>query len=405
MDMQKKSTLRKFIEKSVVAGIIVMVAAGGYFFFLRNGAETPAKYETAAVKRGDITAKITATGTLSALVTVNVGSQVSGRLEKISADYNSVVKKGQVLARIDPQFFIAAVEQSEANLIAAESGLEKAKIQASDAERTLRRTEQLVEKELVSQADIDTVRMNRDLAVVQVRSAEGTVAQVKAALRQARINLDYTTILSPINGIVISRSVDVGQTVAASFQAPTLFTIAEDLRRMQVDTNVSESDVGKLAAGLRAEFTVDAYPGERFTGTVRQVRNAAQTVSNVVTYDAVIDVGNPELKLKPGMTASVEFIYAERAGALTIPNAALRFRPAGEQSPKRTGKTRELWVLREGCPVVVAVTVGISDGSVTEISADDIHEDDAVITGVATTGKGAAKEKGGKLIFGGPPPR
>jgi HlyD family secretion protein len=284
-------------------------------------------YETQPAERGAVVAKVTATGTLSALVTVQVGSQVSGRLAEVLVDYNSPVKKGQLIARIDPQLFDAAVEQARANLIAARGNLAKARAQAVDADRQAKRSQALAEQKLVAEADRDTAQANAEAARAQVEASDGAVAQAEAALHQARVNLAYTRIISPTDGVVISRNVDVGQTVAASLQAPTLFVIAEDLSRMQVDTNVAEADVGKLEAGMVTAFTVDAYPGERFEGRVRQIRNAPQTVQNVVTYDAVIDVPNPDLKLRPGMTANVSFVYAQRGDVLRVPNAALRFRP------------------------------------------------------------------------------
>src|SRR5262249_24654508 len=259
------------------------------------------------------------------------GSQVSGRIAALNADFNSAVTKGQVIARIDPQLFQAAVAQAQANLIADEGNLTKAKVQAVDAERQYKRSKALSERNLVAHAD--TAQANFDAARANIEAAKGEVARSRAGLNQAKVNLDYTNIVSPINGVVISRNVDVGQTVAASLQAPTLFTIAEDLKKMQVDTNVAEADVGKLAPDMTATFTVDAYAGERFRGKVRQIRNAPQPVQNVVTYDAVIDVDNPDLKLRPGMTANVTFIYADKRGALRIPNAALRFRPADAKAP------------------------------------------------------------------------
>ncbi|HEY6004768.1 MAG TPA: efflux RND transporter periplasmic adaptor subunit, partial [Anaeromyxobacter sp.] len=315
---------RKIVVAAVVAAL---VAAGGIWRWRSGGKSGPAAIETARVDRGRIVAKVTATGTLSALVTVQVGSQVSGRIASLEADFNSPVKKGQVIARIDPQLFDAAVEQARANAVAAQGNLAKAKAQALDAQRQLERTRALAERKLVAQADLDTAEAGADAAKASVEAAQGSLEQTRAALHQAQVNLAYTRIVSPTNGVVISRNVDVGQTVAASLQAPTLFVIAEDLSKMQVDTSVAEADVGRLRAGMPATFTVDAFPGEVFRGNVRQVRNAPQTVQNVVTYDAVVDVSNPEQKLKPGMTATATFVYAEKDDVLRVPNAALRFRP------------------------------------------------------------------------------
>ncbi|HKP57073.1 MAG TPA: efflux RND transporter periplasmic adaptor subunit, partial [Polyangiales bacterium] len=302
-----------------------------------SDADKQPRFETTQLSRGPIVAKVTASGTLSALVTVQVGSQVSGRIKKLHATFNSEVKKGQVIAELDPQLFKAALEQSRANHSAAKGDLLKAKVQAADAERQLTRTRELAQRNLVAQAELDTAQANADVANAQVAASSGRLEQARAALNQAEVNLTYTTISSPIDGVVISRNVDEGQTVAATMQAPILFVIAEDLRKMQVDTSVAEADVGKLKPEMAASFTVDAYPSERFEGKVRQIRNSPQTVQNVVTYDAVVDVQNPELKLRPGMTANVTFVFADAADALRVPNAALRFRPSAELTGARGG--------------------------------------------------------------------
>ncbi len=378
--------------------IAVVVACAGFAYaYWRGGNRTPPhRYETVRVESGRIVAKVTATGTLSALVTVQVGSQVSGRIQQLFADFNTPVTKGQVIAKIDPQLFEAAVEQARANTVAAQGNLVKAQAQAVDAERQYRRARDLSERRLIAQAEVDTAQTNAAAATAQVEAAKGSVAQAQAALHQAQINLAYTDIISPTNGVVISRSVDVGQTVAASLQAPILFLIAEDLAKMQVDTSVAEADVGKLKAEMQATFTVDAYPNERFSGIVRQIRNAPQTVQNVVTYDAVIDVNNAEAKLKPGMTANVTFVYAEKEDVLRIPNAALRFHPPpellarmqrGEHGGGRKGQEsnqperRTVWVLRgEGMPEPVRLSTGISDGTVTEVVEGNVYAGDLLVT-------------------------
>jgi HlyD family secretion protein len=383
--------------------------------------------ETAQIERGRIVAKVTATGTLSALVTVLVGSQVSGRVAELKADFNSAVKKGDLIAKIDPQLFEATVAQARANLQAAQGNLAKAKAQAIDAQRQADRARALAEKKLIAQADFETAQSNADALAAQVQAAEGSVAQSRAALFQAEVNLGYTNIRSPINGVVISRSVDVGQTVAASLQAPTVFSIAEDLKKMQVDTSVAEADVGRLEPGMAAAFTVDAYPAQVFKGTVRQIRNAPQTVQNVVTYDAVIDVENPDLKLRPGMTANVTFVYAEKQDVVRVPNAALRFKPtpgmlaeaggrsgarpagnatgpaaggAGAAGPARAGgkgegsldtpDRRTVWLLKEEKPTPVRIRTGISDGSFTEVVEGSLQPGDAVVTDAAGPPSGMA---------------
>jgi HlyD family secretion protein len=400
---------RRWLWPSI--GLVVAGLVAWRFF---AGGEAPPEYVTTPVDRGSLSARVTATGTLSALVTVQVGSQVSGRIQELYADFNSKVSKGQLIATIDPRLFEADVQQQRANLAAAQAALARAQVQAKDAQRQATRAAELAERGLLSQGERDTTAANADAAQTSVVSAQAGITQARAALTRSETNLAYTRIVSPTDGVVISRSVDVGQTVAASLQAPILFTIAQDLRQMQVNTSVSESDVGRLRADMPASFTVDAYPGERFQGTVRQVRDVATTVQNVVTYDAVIDVDNPDLKLKPGMTANVTFIYAQARDVLRVPNAALRFRPPQADPPAANGTSRNVagspaaaspadgsrggnrggnrrggdasaaprtvWVLRDGVPVAVQVTTGITDGSVTEVTGGDLHEGDAVIT-------------------------
>jgi len=403
------------------------------------------QWETAAVDRGRIVARVTATGTLSALVTVQVGSQVSGRIQQLFADFNSPVRKGQLIAKIDPQLFQASLEQARANFAAAQGNVAKAKVQAAQAEIDYRRQASLAERKLVAQADHDTAKSNFEAAKAQIAVAEGNLQQAKAALSQAKVNLAYTNIVSPTDGVVISRNVDVGQTVAASLSAPTIFVIAEDLRKMQVNTSVAEADVGKLTAGMDSTFVVDAYPGERFAGKVRQIRNAAQTVQNVVTYDAVIDVDNPDLKLRPGTTANVNFVFANRADVLRVPNAALRFRltpevsaalglgaepgkggggvrrgsdggagealggqaePRGRRAGGRGGADeppdrRTVWVLAGGRPSARRIKVGATDGTKTEVVEGPLAEGDVVITEATVTGG----RKPGGFVPGAPVPR
>jgi len=434
--------------RSVVATVLALsILGGGAFAFVkwrRSHARPAVEFETAKVDKGRITSRVTATGTLSALVTVQVGSQVSGRIQKLFVDYNSPVKAGQLIARIDPQLFQAAVDQSRANYVAALGGLAKAEAQAKDAKRQFERSKGLLEKKLIAQADYDTAEANLDVANAGVAMANGSLAQAKATLHQNEVNLEFTKIVSPTDGVVISRSVDVGQTVAAAMSAPTLFVIAQDLRKMQVDTSVAEADIGKLKPEMAATFTVDAFPGERFRGKVRQIRNSATTVQNVVTYDAVIDVDNQELKLRPGMTANVTFIWAEKNDAVRVPNAALRFKPAAEiftalgQPPpagvkdggaknrppgipgmpglggppppgagggrragaggpgasartrgEDTNDKRTVWVNKGGRLESVSVRTGISDGSLTEVLEGGLQPGDAVVTDANVGGDGA----------------
>jgi HlyD family secretion protein len=349
-------------------------------------------YETVNVDHGPVVAKVTASGTLSALVTVQVGVQVSGRVQEILVDYNSPVTAGQVIAKLDPLLFQAAVDQARANLLTAESTLKTATAQATNAERQYVRAKALFDQKLIAQSDFDTALSNSEVAAAQVDAAKSGLEVSRTAVHQAELNLGYATITSPIDGTVISRSIDVGQTVAAAFQAPTLFLIAKDLRKMQVDTSVSEADVGRLTKGMATAFTVDAYPGEAFKGTVRQIRSSPTTVQNVVTYDAVIDVDNSALKLKPGMTANVSFVVAQSQHVIRVPNAAIRFQPdikllqsLGIPAPGPTGTptARWLWVLRNNKPTPEKVELGISDGTQTAVVRGSVRDGDTLITDMA----------------------
>lgn len=410
----------------LLTGLAGLAVLGGTAFFATRREPAPT-YQSVAVDRGAIVAKVTATGTLSPLVSVQVGSQVSGRIQEILVDFNSPVKRGQVLARLDPQLFMATLERERANHLAAKSNVTKAQVLAQNASRQLERTRYLAARQLIATAELETAQANHDTAQAQVVAERAGLKQAAASLHQAEVNLGYTTIVSPVEGVVISRNMDVGQTVAASLQAPTLFLIAQDLRRVQVDTNVAEADIGKLRPGLAAEFTVDAYPGETFRGKVRQIRNAPQTVQNVVTYDAVLDVSNPEQKLKPGMTANVSFLHDSRADVLRLPNAALRFQmPRREGSPERRqamrprgggdapqGRERSrladgqkrIWVLREGRPRPVVVTPGLTDGSVTEVVAGKLEAGDMVVTGATGAGQAASRPRSPRGQGGGRAPR
>jgi HlyD family secretion protein len=371
----------------------------------RAGGDARPAYTTAAVERGPIEAKVSAAGVVSALVTVQVGSQVSGRIAELLVDFNDTVRKGQVLARLDPRLFEAELARAVASEVSARSALARARIDAEQAARQLSRSQTLWGRRLIARADLDAAQASADATRSQVDAARAQVAQAGAQAAQARLNLAYTTIASPIDGTVIARSVDVGQTVAASLQAPTLFQIAQDLRKAQVLAAISEADVGKIRAGMPAEFTVAAYPGEPFVGKVRQVRNAARTEQNVVTYDAVIDVDNPRLQLRPGMTANVAFTWAAHRDALRVPNAALRFTPAGEGRAEGAEKVRRqklsedptqrrVWVLRGGEPVAVPVQTGITDGSSTAIVKGELQAGDAVVTEAAGAAGGGAGRPG-----------
>src|SRR5256885_5465450 len=383
--------MKRFLPWLIVIGGLLLIA-----FVVRHlrtsGAAT---YQTANVTRGPITQAVTATGTLNPVVNVQVGSQVSGNIAKLFVDFNSQVKAGQVVAQIDPALFQATVTQAEGDLASAQSALELAKINAT-------RTQDLFARKTSSQADLDQ-------AMANLHQAEANVKIKQGALDKAKADLEHCTITSPIDGVVISRSVDVGQTVAASLQAPVIFQIANDLTKMQIDSNVAEADVGTVQVGQDVDFTVDAFPTQTFHGKVVQVRNAPITVQNVVTYDTVIGVSNPDLKLKPGMTANVSIIIARKDNVLQLKNAALRFRPpeaaaakaqqpsassvnstttarstsspsgqrptgARERKPERT-----VYVLSYGRPKPVQIKTGISDGIATE-GTEGLKEGDRVVT-------------------------
>jgi HlyD family secretion protein len=352
-----------------------------------------ANYQTANVTRGPITQAVTATGTLNPVVNVQVGSQVSGNIAKLFADFNSQVKAGQVVAQIDPALFQATVTQAEGDLASAQAALELAKVNAT-------RTQELFARKTSSQADLDQ-------AIANLHQAEANVKIKQGALDKAKADLDHGTITSPIDGVVISRNVDVGQTVAASLQAPVIFQIANDLTKMQIDSNVAEADVGVVQVGQDVDFTVDAFPMRTFHGKVVQVRNAPITVQNVVTYDTVIGVSNPDLKLKPGMTANVSIIVAHKDDVLQIKNAALRYRPAeatpaeiGSRSPAPVGARgsagrerrtsgRSVYLLSGGQPKPEQIKTGISDGVVTEV-IEGLKEGDRVVTAELTSKSPAA---------------
>jgi HlyD family secretion protein len=373
-------------RRNLILAAIVLLAAA-FFLFNGLGRSSATQFQTTNVTRGPITQAVTATGTLNPVVNVQVGSQVSGNIQKLFVDFNSKVKAGDVVAQIDPALFKATVTQAEGDLASAQAALELAKLNAT-------RTQALVAKQNSSQQDLDQ-------AMANLHQAEANVKIKQGALDKAKADLDHCTITSPVDGEVISRNVDVGQTVAASLQAPVIFTIANDLTKMQIDTNVAEADVGVVAVDQPVDFTVDAFPARTFHGKVVQVRNAPITVQNVVTYDTVISVSNPDLKLKPGMTANVSIMIAHRDDVLQIKNAALRYRPAdAAATPPKTGlaspsagrpvagrerkSERTVYLLSGGRPKPAQIKTGISDGVVTEVT-EGLKEGDHVVTAELTS--------------------
>jgi len=358
----------------MIAGILIV--------FLFSCKSDSMSFRTEPVTKGNIQAMVTATGTLNAVTTVLVGTQVSGTIKQLYVDFNSRVKKGQLIAQIDPATFEAQVRQAEANLFSAQANVDKAQVSLVDTKRTFDRNKELFSKNLIARSDLDTADTNYQTAVAQLGVVKAQVEQAKASLDGDMTNLAYTKIVSPVNGIVISRNVDVGQTVAASFQTPTLFTIAEDLTKMQIDTNVAESDIGVIKLGQEVDFTVDAYPDTTFKGKAWQIRQAPITVQNVVTYDVVIQVNNRDLKLMPGMTANVTIIITTKHDVLRITNTALRFRfsdkPIGV-AVLADKKGPSVWILENGKPKRVNITPGVSDGAYTEVVSGDLKEGENTI--------------------------
>src|SRR5262249_40496255 len=342
---------------------------------------------TAAVTRGSLVSVVSATGTLQPVTTVQVGSQVSAIVESLSADFNSIVRKGQRLAKLDQSTFLSTLEQARANLAGAQADADRLRVAKTAADAALARAQELAARDLLPAQDLQAATTAARTAAAQVTGAGAKVEQAKSAVETAQVNLDKTVITSPIDGVVTARNVDVGQTVSASFSAPTLFVIAADLSAMRLSASVDESDVGQVAAGQSVSFRVDAYPSETFYGRVSQIRLDPATLNNVVTYAAMIDAPNPELKLKPGMTATATIEVARRDDVLRVPSAALRFRPdaavlaqygSGASAPTPSGG-KIVWVMNGNTIAPVAVTPGANDATYTEINGSDLSEGALVV--------------------------
>ena len=427
--------------------IVFALAAGAAAFLLVKKpwakGDDPITFSTVKVTKGSIAAQVTANGTLSAVKTVQVGAQVSGRVVELHADFNDKVKQGEVIAKLDDVVLRSQIDQAAANLALAAANVNKAEVALADADRQYKRQKVLQDQSLVAGATVESAQVAFDTARAALAASRATQAQAAANLAQARLNLSYATIYSPVDGVVLSRAVDVGQTVAASLQAPVLFTIDEDLARMQIDTAVAAGDVGRLTEGMKATFTVDAFPGRQFHGTVRQVRNAPTTTQGVVTYDAVIDVDNSDHALRPGMTANVTFVLAQVADAIKIPNAALRFKPTREQMmavlaqfggrgsggsggsggrrgsgagsggpggsggrmdavsgasgpmvQRDLGDKKRVFKLVDGRPHPVLIKPGLTDGSSTEMVEGDLKPDDELITDILGVPTGPTRKLG-----------
>jgi HlyD family secretion protein len=392
-----------------IAGLLAVVVIAGivaaWWFFSAGG---NVRYSTAAVTRGAVTRTVTATGTVNPVLTIIVGSYVSGTIQTVQCDYNTQVKKGQVCAKIDPRPYQTVVDQNKANLAQAQAQLAKDQANLDYAQLNYDRNARLAQTSAVSKDTLDTSKNALDQAQAQIGVDQATIAQRQAALEAAEVNLGYTDIISPVDGTVVSRNVTIGQTVAASFQTPTLFLIATDLTKMQVDTNVSESDIGGIKDGDKVYFTVDAFPKRTFQGAVAQVRQSPQTIQNVVTYDVVVSVDNNDLALKPGMTAASRVVTAERQDVLRVPSQALRYAPgglkaatsaAGNQPAAAPSDQSTVYVLRDGEPVQVPVTVGLDDDAYAEIVKGDLQAGDKVVTTEQRNGTASRQATTPRLRF------
>jgi len=395
-----RTSSRAHVRWWLVSGLAAVILAALAIAWRDWSAAPRAIYVTTAVSRGTVMATITSSGTVNPVTTIQVGTYVSGVIDSISCDFNTRVHAGQLCATIDPRPYQVIVDQESAALGTARAQLEKDRSALVYAKVIHDRNTTLLARGIVSQETFDTSKSAYDQARTQIALDEATVAQRDASLKAARINLGYTRITSPVEGTVVSRNVTQGQTVAASFQTPTLFLIATDLTQMQVDTNVSESDIGRVAPGNRASFTVESFPDRSFDATVVQVRQAPQTVQNVVTYDVVLGVSNEELLLKPGMTASVRIVTARADRVLRVPEQALRYTPSvtphgpPASTPGRAvhgGRpAARVWLLGDGRPREVPVTTGLGDDTDIEVRGEGLHEGDAVIVGERLPGAGSA---------------
>lgn len=377
---------RKWLRRAVILLVLAAAVAGFFVYRARNAPPPPPRFVLAELTSGEIAETVQSTGQVKPVTEVQVGAQVSGRITKVFVDFNSQVKAGEVLAEIDPTLYSAQIESSNAQLAASSASVKRAEANLEAARLRLDRAKKLVTEKVGSQADLDAAQGTYDVSVAEVAAAKAQVAQISAQLKQSKTNLEFAKILSPIDGVVITRSIDVGQTVQASFQAPTLFVLAQDLRKMRVFADIDEADVGKLKEKMAAEISVDAFPGSIFKGEVIQVRLSPVSQQGVVTYAAVIDVDNPDLKLRPGMTATVTITSAKVTGVSRVPNAALRFRPSPpmddsgkpvpqEPLPKLKSGQGRVWVLVDETPGKEKiepriVDVGITDGIWTEVKTD-----------------------------------
>lgn len=389
----------KIKKRYIMAGIIGLSIIGAIGFGIVTK-ENAVKYETQDIENCTITQYVEASGTINPVNTYSVGSTVSGLIKAIYVDYNSSVKKGQLLAEIDPRTFQAAVQQNQAQINNAQAALAKANAETVMARKTLTRYQHLYNKNFIAKSELDQAQSDYLSSVAQTGAARAQIAQFRASYKTAMTNLEYTKITAPVSGTIISREIDVGQPVAASFQAPELFTIAQDLTKMQIEVSVSEADIGKVKKGQKVTYTLDGYPDQTFTGTVTQVRLASTTTSNVVTYPVIVSVENKDLKLKPGMTANVSIITQKHENVLCVPNIALKFTP--ETNGKKY-KTQGIWILDHHKPTRIDIEEGISDDSQTEIISNKLKAGNKVIIG--SNAKGASSNSDSDQKSGKPPMR
>lgn len=405
------------MKKTIVIAVGVLLVLGIGAFFLVRDAGNESKYDTRAVDRGDIVEKIAATGTINPVITVRVGSQVSGRIEKILADFNARVEKGQLIAQLETDIYQSRVEQNDANYKLAQAQRREAKVALVDAESNLRRIKNLSKELVASERELEVAETTFNAARATLDASRAREAQAQALLNAAKVDLEHTSIYSPVDGIVISRNCDVGQTVIASFQTPDLFLIAQDLTKMQVEASVDEADIGKVQLEQKVLFTVDAFPERIFHGKVSQIRFAPKEEQNVVTYATVVEVDNPDLSLRPGMTATVSVITSEKKNILRIPTVALRFKADPEDRDLLRQETEDgqepgaaeafsdlqqrIWIENSGGAVKpLLIKTGISDGRYTEIVNGSLKEEEKVIVGYRSQWKQANESRGPGFRFG-----
>jgi len=399
-DFEKDARVRRrfFAHPGILAALFLCSLAGAAVLWFHLRADTHTTYVTVPVTRGTVAPYVTATGTVNPVVTVLVGTYVSGVIRELLCDFNTRVRKNQLCAKIDPRPYQTVVDQASANLASSRAQLQKDRANLVLAKITYERDRQLLPLDSVSKETVDTDENAYQQALAQITLDEATIAEHAAALEAAKVNLGYTDIVSPVDGTVVSRNITQGQTVAASFQTPTLFVIAADLTQMQVDSSVSESDIGDVVAGDKATFTVEAFPDRVFNGRVVQVRQAPQTVQNVVTYDVVVAVDNPKLLLKPGMTAATRIITRSHENVLRVPGPALRYIPAAatERAHEHQNPS-EIWLLRDGKPLAIPVTIGLNDESYAEITRGDLKPNDQVIVAERSAGTEAVAQGPGQI--------